>query len=55
MTEFRKSEDFSMGTLRKICIALHRNLSDIAEFVPDKIVPDYVIEKSLWGNRWIWR
>jgi putative transcriptional regulator len=35
MTKLRKSEDVSMEALRKICVALECNISDIVEFVDD--------------------
>lgn len=35
MTKLRKGEDVSMEALRKICVALNCNISDIVEFVSD--------------------
>ena len=35
MTKLRKGEDVSMEELRKICVALNCNISDIVEFVSD--------------------
>ena len=35
MTKLRKSEDVSMEALRKICIVLNCNMSDIVEVVED--------------------
>ena len=35
MTKLRKGEEVSMEALRKICIALNCNISDIVEFVSD--------------------
>lgn len=36
MTKLRHSEDVSMSALRKICIVLNCNISDIVEFVSDE-------------------
>lgn len=36
MTKLRRSEDVSMDMLRKICIALDCNISDIVEFVREE-------------------
>lgn len=33
MTKLRKSEDVSMGALRKICICLDCNIGDIIDFI----------------------
>ncbi len=36
MTKLRKGEDVSMEALRKICVALNCNISDIVEFVREE-------------------
>lgn len=35
MTKLRRSEDVSMDALRRICVVLDCNISDIVEFVKD--------------------
>ena len=35
MTKLRNGEDVSMEVMRKICICLGRNISDIVEFVDE--------------------
>jgi len=35
MTKLRRGEDVSMSALRKICVVLNCNISDIVEFVND--------------------
>lgn len=36
MTKLRRSEDVSMGALRKICVVLNCNIGDIVEFVGEE-------------------